>query len=750
MQHSSIQLHTEVSRNMAEVDSSLIYQGFWINHDHGPVLGATITTSQQSAYALVALLAIIVATAATSAWNLLLFATHQIRATSAPCDGLFRQQQVMFRTLASPGTVFTESVKMLAVWSHRNQWRMHARCVMPAILGLTFALATVAAGIFSSSIVNIADLPVLVRSSSCKMFNTTANLVGDDCSEGAIFHRTYRDAVASYNRQCYVGQRVPSQCHSYVVPRIDVQTTPADCPFQESICSKEQAIVLDTGYLDSHNTFGFNAPPEDRVQFRRRATCVPLNVQDYASLVNADDVDFQKYFHRAPLGDEQIWRFHYGDNPIADLDGNITALYSTTVANATFSYTAQGVTAYSEPDMVPSNMFEPIAELEHTSGDTTVLFIYGNSVLSFVPINASIYAAHRPVSHRFVARDRVDNVTVYGVDQPAGVIGCTEEYEYCVSLAGRGDQRQCSGLRGMISGGFETILPSATKKQLVTLKAFAAANTLGGIANAVNGDPIFLNITTDWEMVDGVPGDQWKLDVKTMETYVRAQLQTMLAKQATGFEGARCMTYPPTTEAERLSCRNRKVVKQGGFANINVFGLAFTLVMFGVLTTLDFGVLRFFLLLEKPSTSRRSRIRHWIQDGVFQLQRAAYEAWEKDIVWTRQGKEIPTTQSRMTYLASCGVRYSAKATNTSKCPSVGKASSAKHHSDVEAGHNRRLSSSSTSATLAASSNSSTHDIPSSNAEPGDAVSANISGSAMNGPSGTGPRAEQLAATSGHE
>lgn len=64
---------------MAEVDDSLIYQGFWINHDHGAVLGTTITMDQQASYAVEALIAIVVAAAATSAWNLLLFAVHQVR-----------------------------------------------------------------------------------------------------------------------------------------------------------------------------------------------------------------------------------------------------------------------------------------------------------------------------------------------------------------------------------------------------------------------------------------------------------------------------------------------------------------------------------------------------------------------------------------------------------------------------------------------------------------------------------------------
>lgn len=281
------------------------------------------------------------------------------------------------------------------------------------------------------------------------------------------------------------------------------------------------------------------------------------------------------------------------------------------------------------------------------------------------------------------------------------------------------------------------------------LRAFAATTTLGGILNAVSGDPIFLNITIDGDMVGGVPDNQWEQDVKTMESFVRAQWQTTFAKQMTGFEGAGCLTYRPSTEAERSFCQNNKVVKQSGFANISVFGLGFTLTMFGILTALDFGVLRFFLLLEKPSTSRRSRVRQWIQDGVFQLQRAAYEASDKGIVWTRQGKEIPTTQSKMSDLAFYGISYTAKTPNMGQVSTAGKASAATPNSDVDTSHSPRMSSNTSSATLAASSQSLSANSPPSDLQPRNAANVTRDRARVVEPEGTGPPAERPAATPSH-
>lgn len=75
--------------------------------------------------------------------------------------------------------------------------------------------------------------------------------------------------------------------------------------------------------------------------------------------------------------------------------------------------------------------------------------------------------------------------------------------------------------------------------------------------------------------------------------------------------------------------------------NISVFGLAFTISVSGTIVRLDLVLLRFLMLL--PRKSSRPRLERWIQDGVFQLQRRAYEA-RGNAVWVRLKKEVPITK----------------------------------------------------------------------------------------------------------
>lgn len=328
---------------MAEVDSSLVYTGFWINHDQGPVLGSTITIRQQVAYTVVALIAIVVATAAASAWNLVLFVAHQTRATSQPRDGIFRQQQILFRSLSPPGTILTDSIKMLLACRSHNS-RDVVRCLLPALFGLGFALASVAAGVFSSFIVNTTDCQVLLHDANCRVWNDTAFRSIADTAQKTVLNSVLAEKTTTYAQQCYANASVPSQCHSYVQPRIEVTISQSECPFAASACNNTgEAIILDTGYLDSHITFGINAKPQDRVQFRRKVTCAPLTVKDYIAILEPSEIDFEDIARHTPLIDEKVLALRYGPRKNGFRFGNASSLQSTFTSATTLRYTFEYV-----------------------------------------------------------------------------------------------------------------------------------------------------------------------------------------------------------------------------------------------------------------------------------------------------------------------------------------------------------------------------------------------------------------------
>ena len=331
---------------MAEVDNSMIKRGFWINHSEGTILGATFTTDQRIANIVIALVAIVVATAAGSAWNLVMFSWHQLRATSQPKDGLFRQQQILFRTLATPTSVLADTIKLLCVW-RPSSWSSMVRCLPVISLSFVFAIASLAASISSSYIVNTTDLSVLVDGSKCREINMTAYALATTLTDAIFAAAVSLDTIIvssarTYADQCYTPGTTPPRCHIYVQPRLSSTAAPASCPFDNSTChvNGTVAMAFDTGYLDSNDDFGLNSPPTDRVQIRRVATCAPLDMLESLQLHDINETGLLANWTDARYNwpSEQLWIWHLGARHPPVFPNNGTISHSTVKSNTTTAF----------------------------------------------------------------------------------------------------------------------------------------------------------------------------------------------------------------------------------------------------------------------------------------------------------------------------------------------------------------------------------------------------------------------------
>lgn len=79
--------------------------------------------------------------------------------------------------------------------------------------------------------------------------------------------------------------------------------------------------------------------------------------------------------------------------------------------------------------------------------------------------------------------------------------------------------------------------------------------------------------------------------------------------------------------------------------NINVFGLSFVIALSVTLALLDICILRIMIFLTRFRRALGPRIVRWVQDGVWQLQRRAYEG-EGYRGWTDLEADIPVTYER--------------------------------------------------------------------------------------------------------
>lgn len=79
--------------------------------------------------------------------------------------------------------------------------------------------------------------------------------------------------------------------------------------------------------------------------------------------------------------------------------------------------------------------------------------------------------------------------------------------------------------------------------------------------------------------------------------------------------------------------------------NINVFGLSFIIAVSLFFAILDITILRIMIYLTRFRRALGPRVGRWIQDGVWQLQRRAYEG-EGYRGWTDLEADIPLTYEK--------------------------------------------------------------------------------------------------------
>lgn len=283
--------------------------------------------------------------------------------------------------------------------------------------------------------------------------------------------------------------------------------------------------------------------------------------------------------------------------------------------------------------------FVAIPELQVPNADVSVRLTRTNSMRFLTPVDDPMFAAHQET----ILRDAADrfNRTLYYSDNPGTMLGCTEQYQFC--LGSDINNETCTELSGRNFDATTANFPKANSLQLAIISLLSTAATF----STVMPEPYRIESegTSSAGMVNEVPDDQWIKEVEGWNAISWAGHQIVLAEYAVGQSvrdpTAPDYTRPPNSAGEKSLCRMQKMRKAGGFVNINVFGLVFIVTISCVVTIVDITLLRFISLLKKIKNFDSPRLERWMQDGLWQLQRHAYEAHGAG-VWKDLTDEVPT------------------------------------------------------------------------------------------------------------
>lgn len=277
---------------MSQQVGANVYKGIWVNWSRGTILGSTLTLSDRNGGLLIAFLAIFVSAAGGALWRIISYAIHQSRAKLAYQDGLHHQQQVIFRNASTPGSASWQLLQLLFQWWD-NAKRPVLRVVPLAALALVNLFLFALAGVFSAEVTKAAGNEVLVRSPNCGTWAISPNSTLEQ--QAAFRSKTLLDSTSAstYARSCYGQAQDPLACTQFTQPNIPwAANQNASCPFSGDMCKlgDTSAYQMDTGHVDSHEVLGINAPPTDRITYRKVTTCSPIKTKGYASEWNNREI----------------------------------------------------------------------------------------------------------------------------------------------------------------------------------------------------------------------------------------------------------------------------------------------------------------------------------------------------------------------------------------------------------------------------------------------------------------------------
>lgn len=280
-------------------DTTLKYKvrlGLWTNWSRGSTLGRTLTMSRRDGDLLIAFTAFLVAFVGSRFWRIVCFSFHRYYSTAKPQmqNPIYQQRQVILRNSSSADSGLLRIIQLYFAWKHSARLLQ----ILPVLFMAAFCLAGFAiAGGFSSQISTAVGTEVLLDGTNCGRIAYSTSAEGIYLSGVPYYSNLVKNAL-DYVQRCYSANSTGLiDCKSFVVERLSgYSNSTANCPFADGVCrSNSSNLLLDTGYINSHDHLGINAPPDQRILYRQTLHCAPLRTEGHHAQISRSGGNWTRY-----------------------------------------------------------------------------------------------------------------------------------------------------------------------------------------------------------------------------------------------------------------------------------------------------------------------------------------------------------------------------------------------------------------------------------------------------------------------
>ncbi|KAF2660683.1 hypothetical protein K491DRAFT_774588 [Lophiostoma macrostomum CBS 122681] len=630
-------------------NSYSVYLGFWTNWSHGKINGVTWTLTRQDGGLLIAFLAIFLGAAGRSFWRISCFFIHRLLSTSAAEDALYHQRQAILRNSDTAFDGFWRLLETSYGWRKRDARpfrRLLPLCAYAFVIALCFAVA----GIFSSRVTTDTVSEVLLTGKNCASMglNDLTNL----SYYGTVWAPYNTQRVMSslnYVNQCYRnGSENSDECHLFIKPQIpSTVITNASCPFASEVCRTQDAnIIVDTGYIDSHEHLGINSPPQERFQIRSKYQCAPIVTEGFNELVNSTEIPgltLRRYFYGGMSGNNFTYEVPTREYSPLNYD-NYTWWMSARPEygigiSAQYSVTNEGNAA--------SIQWQALPQFKRDDADVSIYFLSAPGILFTEESNDLWFAAHQKGVN--ISNEAGQTAPSFMMDDDASVLACARQYQICNPNMPEG--QRCQPLRGWLDNSYR--LDEITQNEQQRNRLQYIRDEQIGNNDETHALVVFAGMGVlqardrlSYGMQGPLESNQWQLEVEHWVKGSMASLQRIFVNKARGPMSNELREYfsaPPNNTEESKMCRNQKIVSSL-YSSFNVLGLVIIFVLGGILILLDWFMEYLIDYYQKTFRPKRPDYAsaEWNATATIQLQRLAHEGLGLGH-WSRVNHLTPVT-----------------------------------------------------------------------------------------------------------
>ncbi|KAI0517479.1 hypothetical protein F5B22DRAFT_603142 [Xylaria bambusicola] len=634
-----------------------VHVGTWINWSRGRVFGATLTVNRRDADLLIAFTSFFIAYVSTRTWRILCFILHRVYSTPGPQDSVYHQRQAILRNSSSPES----AIQLLFLLFQSNYLKL--RCFRPlpaaAVAAVCIIVFTTAGGL-SSQVSTAIGTQVLLEGTRCGYIDDPSPWVDKDRYFKYVSYQTQKtDNAANYAQQCYSDNTTSFlNCNRFITDRLGSNIdADAPCPFNASICRKDTGnLRLDTGFMDSNDHLGLNAPADQRVLWRHVLHCAPLQTTGYTTDVSTPNSSYTLYHYGVYGSEDEYHNYTYLANSLEAVynDGLPRRKgYADHLVESMRADVKNGTTYLSGSDFIP------IDALFRQDADTHLAFLSGNGVWYLDTSTDDWYRiAKEPTNVTWAGADQDMITQVYLPSEPASPMGCADQYQFCnTGIDGIDGCGPLSSLRDAVAGAaplfntsyaeFSTYEAESKPGSLLAYFGnvfFSFDITVESILSQLGGHGLLSHRTLSGAHQGPIASNQWQQDFMQLWAISLASTQMAFIDTAVGPADDSLLslwTDYATPNSNKL-CNSQKI-RSTAHGSFSLFGLFLIFTLGIVLVLISYLLQPVSEFLCKRKGYKAFAHLEWTTNSALQLQRLAHEEIGMG-TWNKCLDTIPDTR----------------------------------------------------------------------------------------------------------